>query len=78
MTERLFSDAGAPRRRSAITCDTLASADDFTKEGRYFFNEYDPYDAVTGTTTFSGENISGNYNVPVEPIVVKSVEVTKY
>ena len=59
-------------------CDTLASADDFTKEGRYFFNVYDPYDAVTGTTIFSGENISGNYNVPVEPIVVKSVEVTKY
>ena len=59
-------------------CDTLASADDFTKEGRYFFNVYDPYDAVTGTTIFSGENISGNYNVPVEPIVVKSVKVTKY
>ena len=58
--------------------DTLDSADDFTETDRYFVNEHDPYDAVTGTTTFSGENISEDYDVPVEPIVVKSVEVVKY
>ena len=58
--------------------DTLGSADAFVDSGRYYINEHDPYDAVTGSTTFSGENISSTYNVPVEPIIVKSVEVTKY
>ena len=58
--------------------DTLGSADAFVDSGRYYINEHDPYDAVTGSTTFSGENISSTYDVPVEPIIVKSVEVTKY
>lgn len=58
--------------------DTLSSPDAFTDSGRYYINEHDPYDAVTGSTTFSGENISSTYDVPVEPIIVKSVEVTKY
>ena len=58
--------------------DTLSSADMFTVSDRYYLNQHDPYDAVTGTTTFAGENISANYDVPVEPIIIKSVEVTKY
>ena len=59
-------------------CETLDSEGDFTKETAVYVNEHDPYDAVTGTTTFSGENIRAAYYVPVEPIIVKSVEVTKY
>ncbi len=58
--------------------DTLDSSEDFTKTEKYYVNEHDAYDAVTGTTTFSGENISAEYHVPVEPIVIKSVKVTKY
>ncbi len=58
--------------------DTLSGADAFVETGKYFLNQYDPYDAVTGTTTFSGENISDEYDVPVEPIIIESVEVIKY
>ena len=58
--------------------DTLDSPDDFTESTVCFVNEYDPYDAVTGTKTFSGENIKATYDVPTEPIIVKSVEVNKY
>ncbi len=58
--------------------DTLTSADLFTVSDRYYLNQYDPYDAVTGTNIFAGENISANYDVPVEPIIIESVKVTKY
>ena len=57
--------------------DTLGSADAFVDSGRYYINEHDPYDAVTGSTTFSGENPSSPTGYPVGPNIARAGEATK-
>lgn len=59
--------------------DELDNEDDFTESTVISnVNRYDPYDAVTGGSHFRNLNISATYQVPVEPITVVSVKVTKY
>lgn len=59
--------------------DDLDNDEDFVEETVISnVNRYDPYDAITGENHFRNLNISATYNVPVEPIVIVSVKVTKY
>ncbi len=52
--------------------DTLTEESDFYKETKVYVNEYDYFEQVVN------DRISATYNVPVEPIVIKSVVVNKY
>jgi len=59
--------------------EDLDNDEDFTEETVISnVNRYDPYDAITGENHFRNLNISATYQVPVEPITIVSVKVTKY
>jgi cyclophilin family peptidyl-prolyl cis-trans isomerase len=52
--------------------DALADEEDFTESKSVLINANDPYQSIRD------EKIKASYNVPVEPIYVKSVVVNKY
>lgn len=75
------ADGGMRDMLDAISdyIDDLDNDEDFTKETVISnVNRYDPYDAIAGGSHFRGLNISATYQVPVEPITIVSVKVTKY
>ena len=52
--------------------DTLSSASDFTEQKTVPANQYDPFQSIRD------DNAKVTYNVPVEPIVIKSVKIVKF